>query len=364
MIANLNLDNLSNKKAEIQKKLMHPEKLSETERNELYDELSYLQEITDLLSNYHKTKNEIQSTTEMLEESDSELKEMAEQELKTLKKDKKKIEKKVKEIELERRFSDPDDKKSAIIEIRAGAGGDEASLFAGDLFRMYTQYAQSQNWEVNIISSSVNETGGYKEIIASIQGKNVFKDLKYESGVHRVQRIPTTESKGRIHTSTASVAILPKAKDIDIQIDPSELKVEVMRASGAGGQCVNKTDSAVRLTHIPTNIIVSCQETKYQAQNKEKAMEILKARLYERKKEEEMNKRADMRLSQIGSMMRSEKIRTYNFPQSRITDHRIKESWHNLEEILDGNLEEVIKKVRKGIQLKMLQSDKSSNNQE
>ncbi len=356
MIANLNPDNLSKKKTKVQNMLMHPEKLSESKRNELYEELSYLQEITALLSHYQETQDEITSTKEMLQESDLELKKMAEQELKSLKKEKKSTEKKIKKIELERRFSDPDDKKSAIMEIRAGAGGDEASLFASDLFRMYTQYAQSQNWDVNIISSSVNETGGYKEIIASIQGKNVFKDLKYESGVHRVQRIPTTESKGRIHTSTASVAILPKAKDIDIQIDPSELKIEVMRASGAGGQCVNKTDSAVRITHLPTDIVVSCQETKYQAQNKEKAMEILKARLYEKRKEEEMNKRADMRLSQIGSMMRSEKIRTYNFPQSRITDHRIKESWHDLEEILDGNLEKTIKDVRKGIQLKLLQS--------
>jgi peptide chain release factor 1 len=222
---------------------------------------------------------------------------------------------------------------------------------------MYKSYSLSKGWNISIIDYNLTEGGGYKEVIAQINGKGVYKELKYESGVHRVQRVPVTESSGRIHTSTASVAILPEAKNVDIEIKPEDLEIEVMRASGAGGQCVNKTDSAVRITHLPTGITVSCQETKHQAQNKEKAMQLLRARLYERKKAEQAEKRSDLRSSQIGTAMRAEKIRTYNFPQNRVTDHRIKKSWHNLEDILNGDIEELLEETRKLIQIKTLKEN-------
>jgi peptide chain release factor 1 len=262
-------------------------------------------------------------------------------------------------LKIDREFADEDDNKSVIVEIRAGAGGDEAALFAADIFRMYKTYADSKGWTVSIVEENITEGGGYKEVIAQINGKGAYKAMKYESGVHRVQRVPVTESSGRIHTSTASVAVLPEARDIDVEINQADLVVEVMRASGAGGQCVNKTDSAVRITHLPSGIVVSCQETKHQAQNKEKAMQLLRSRLYDQKKTEEASKRSDLRSSQIGSAMRAEKIRTYNFPQNRVTDHRIKESWHNLDGILNGNIQNILDETRHGLQLKALEESKN-----
>lgn len=293
-------------------------------------------------------------------ETDYEIKEMALEEITTLEEQIAALDEEVKRLIIAKEFVDEDDNRSAILEIRAGAGGDEAALFAADLFRMYKNYALKEGWDLQIIESNVTAEGGYKEVIAQINGKNVFKKLKYESGVHRVQRVPSTEASGRIHTSTSSVAILPEAKDIDIQIDPQDLRIDVMRASGAGGQCVNRTDSAVRITHIPSGIVVSCQETKHQTQNKEKAMAILRSRLYDLQKQEEQSKRDDIRLSQIGSSMRAEKIRTYNFPQNRITDHRIKKSWFNIEEVLNGNLEELIADVEHGIQEELLKEIQKS----
>lgn len=324
--------------------------------SELSNEISYHARIATAFSNIQKALRDYEDAKYMFEnESDEELKELASEELDQKETVIKDIEQEILEIKLERQFHDEDDNRSAIIEIRAGAGGEEASLFAADLFRMYSNYATNKGWEVQMVDNNVTEDGGYKEVIAHLSGKNVFKNLKYESGVHRVQRIPVTESSGRIHTSTASVAILPEAKEIDIEIKPEDIKVEVMRASGAGGQCVNRTDSAVRITHLPTGIVVSCQETKHQAQNKEKAMALLRSRLYDRQKQEEMAKRSNMRSSQIGSNMRAEKIRTYNFPQNRVTDHRIKKSWFNLEGIMSGDIQQIIDDVRKGIQLQILE---------
>lgn len=323
---------------------------------QLSNDLSYYSELSSLISNIQKCIKDINDAKELLqEENDSLIKEMANEEIENKEKEIENMELSILRIKISREFEDEDDNRSAILEIRAGAGGDEASLFAADIFRMYKNYSSNKGWSIQLIDNNITEDGGYKEVIAHIEGKNVFKNLKYESGVHRVQRIPVTESSGRIHTSTASVAILPEAKDIDIQINPEDIKIEVMRASGAGGQCVNRTDSAVRITHLPTGIIVSCQETKHQAQNKEKAMSLLRSRLYDKKKSEQETKRSNLRSSMIGSSMRAEKIRTYNFPQNRVTDHRIKKSWFNLESILNGDIQMMIDDIREGIQLQVLE---------
>lgn len=324
-------------------------------------DLAYYSDLSIKTSQIQKAIADLEDARFMAEnEQGGELKEMANEEISNQEERIIELENEIKRIQIARKFVDEDDDKSAILELRAGAGGDEAALFAADLFRMYKNYALNHGWDMQIIESNVTEGGGYKEVIAQIDGKNVFKNLKYESGVHRVQRIPSTESSGRIHTSTASVAILPQVKDVDISIDPADLRIDVMRASGAGGQCVNRTDSAVRITHIPTGIVASCQETKHQQQNKEKAMAILRSRLYDLRKQEEMAKRSNMRQSQIGSSMRAEKIRTYNYPQSRITDHRVKLSWHNLEEVLNGNIQEMVDDIRDAIQNQLLEEEDES----
>ena len=322
----------------------------------LSEELVYYSTLAIKVTNIQKAISSYIEAQGLL--SDNEMKELAEAEISKNSEIITQIDNEITSIKIDKEFSDEDDMKSAVLEIRAGAGGDEAALFAADLFRMYKNYALTRNWNISMINYSLTEGGGYKEVVAQINGKGVYKALKYESGVHRVQRVPVTESSGRIHTSTASVAILPEAKNIDIDIKPEDLNIEVMRASGAGGQCVNRTDSAVRITHTPTGIVVSCQETKHQAQNKEKAMQLLRARLYKKKKSEVTAKRSDLRSSQIGSAMRAEKIRTYNFPQNRITDHRIKYSWHNLETILNGDIEELLDETRHQIQVMTLKDKK------
>ncbi len=314
------------------------EKLSE--QTELYNLVSKL---------YNKIDRYNQAEEVLQSEKDQDFNEIAKLEKDELKNEIEEIEVKIKTQIFRKKLADPDDNKSIVLEMRAGAGGQESSLFASDLFRMYSQFANSKGWEINIVDSSNSEGGGLKEIVAQISGKNVYKKMKYESGVHRVQRIPTTESSGRIHTSTVSIAVLPEAKEIDVKINPEDLRIDVMRSSGAGGQSVNKTDSAIRITHLQTGIIVSCQETKYQQQNKDKAMAILRSRLYEKQKAEEHAKRDSLRLSQIGSAMRAEKIRTYNYPQNRITDHRTKQSWYNLEEVLNGNIDNMLKEINEEI---------------
>jgi peptide chain release factor 1 len=344
------------KQHDLEKRMTNAHQTGE-DMSTLSEGLSYYATLAQKITQIQKAITEYQEAKELL--SDKDMKELAKTEMQKNEKMIEELDEEIVAMKIDREFSDEDDMKSAVLEIRAGAGGDEAALFAADLFRMYKNYSLNKGWKISLIDYNLTEGGGYKEVVAQINGKGVYKALKYESGVHRVQRVPVTESSGRIHTSTASVAILPEAKNVDVEIKPEDITVEVMRASGAGGQCVNRTDSAVRITHHPTEIIVSCQETKYQAQNKEKAMQLLRARLYERKKSEMAAKRSDLRSSQIGTAMRAEKIRTYNFPQNRITDHRIKESWHNLEDVLSGNIQELLEETRHQIQLKALKEVKS-----
>ncbi len=266
------------------------------------------------------------------------------------------LEKAKKELETLLIPKDSNDEKNVILEIRAGTGGDEAALFAGDLFRMYSRYAESRGWKISMMSSNVTGIEGIKEMTAKISGNDVYKYLKFESGVHRVQRVPETESQGRIHTSAATVAVMPEAEEVDIEIAPGDIRVDVFRSSGPGGQSVNTTDSAVRITHIPSGMVVSCQDEKSQLKNKDKAMNILRSRLLAQKQDEEARKRSDLRKSQIGSGDRSEKIRTYNYPQDRVTDHRIGFTVHNLPEIMNGKLDDIIDALQKTSQEKALEN--------
>lgn len=276
------------------------------------------------------------------EEQDEDLRSLAETELEDIQEKLEKVEFELKALLLPK---DPNDEKNIIMEIRAGTGGEEAALFAADLFRMYLGYAQKKGWKVEIVSSNPTGLGGFKEIIFIVEGKGAYSRLKFESGVHRVQRVPITESSGRIHTSTATVAVLPEMEEIEVEIDPKDLRIETFRSGGAGGQHVNKTESGVRITHIPSGIVVQCQDERSQHQNREKAMKVLRARLYEYYQREKENEIASQRRQQVGTGERSEKIRTYNFPQRRVTDHRINYSSFQLEEVLSGELDEFIDRL-------------------
>lgn len=306
----------------------------------------YMKEHADLepiVHKYREYKNVLNDLSEskaiLEEESDEELRELAKMEISELEGQVEPLEAELKILLLPK---DPNDEKNVIVEIRGGAGGDEAALFAGNLFRMYSRYSERRRWKMELLSASDTGVGGYKEVSFLIKGKGAYSRLKYESGVHRVQRIPATESGGRIHTSTATVAVLPEVEDVEVEISPNDLRIDVFRASGNGGQCVNTTDSAVRITHLPTGEVVSCQDEKSQLKNKEKALKVLKARLYDKARLEQHDEVAAERKSQVGTGDRSERIRTYNYPQGRVSDHRINLTLYKLEQFLDGDIDEMI----------------------
>ncbi len=326
---------------EVLKELSEPEVLNDTVRYQgLMKEQAELEPVVEKYKEYKEKKAGIEDSLAMLEEeTDEELRELAKEELSECRGSIEGIEKELKILLLPK---DPNDDKNVIVEIRAGAGGDEAALFAADLYRMYCKFAESSRWKTDTMNSNENGIGGFKEIVFMINGAGAYSRLKYESGVHRVQRIPTTESGGRIHTSTATVAIMPEVEEVEVELDMNDCRFDVFRASGNGGQCVNTTDSAVRLTHIPTGIVISCQDEKSQLKNKDKALKVLRARLYELERAKAHDAEAEERRSQIGTGDRSEKIRTYNFPQGRVTDHRIKLTLHRLDAIMNGDLAEVI----------------------
>ena len=327
---------------EINEKLCDPNIVSDQNTYKtLMKELKNLTPIVEKYREYKKENESLEEAKEILSESgiDKELKEMAEIQMQSSKENMEKISQELKVLLLPK---DPNDERNVIIEIRGGAGGEEAALFSGVLFRMYNMYAQQKRWKVEILSANETQLGGFKEISFMISGEGAYSKLKYESGVHRVQRVPDTETQGRVHTSTVTVAVLPEADDVEIEINPTDLQIDTYRAGGAGGQHVNKTESAIRITHLPTGIVVECQDERSQYKNKDKAMKVLKSRLLEAKREEQESALAEKRRIQVGTGDRSERIRTYNYPQSRLTDHRIGLTIYRLEEILNGNLDEVI----------------------
>ena len=336
------LSAINNRYEEINKELINPDVISDTQQyTKLMKEAKQLLPIVEKYQEYITAQNELNEAKEILSDvsSDKDLKEIAQEQLVE---NKALIEKIAEELKILLLPQDVDDEKNVIIEIRGGAGGEEAALFAHSLYRMYTMYAESKRWKFEVLSSNITELGGVKEISFLIDGKGAYSRLKFESGVHRVQRVPETETSGRIHTSTVTVAVLPEAQEVEVEINPNDLNIDTFRASGAGGQHINKTESAIRITHIPTGLVVECQDERSQHKNKERAMKILRSRLYEKKLEEQNEEIASQRRLQVGTGDRSERIRTYNFPQGRVTDHRIGLTLYKIDNIMNGDLDELL----------------------
>ena len=352
------LEEIKTRFKDLEVMMTKPEIISnQVQMTKISKEYRNLENVNVLWNSYQNISNEINENKEFIDSEDIDMSELASSENEELEKELAKI---YEELNLALIPKDATDEADAIIEIRAGTGGDEAAIFGNDLLRMYTRYAENQKWKMNILSSSYSETGGIKEIVVEISGEGTFSKLKHESGVHRVQRVPKTESQGRIHTSTATVAVLPKSEEIDIEIKDDDIRTDVFHSGGAGGQNVNKVATAIRLTHSPSGIVVSCQNERSQLQNKIQAMEILKSKLWDLEIQKQQNERSEARKSQVGSGGRSEKIRTYNYPQGRITDHRIKLTSHRLSEFMDGLIDEIIEPLMKDEQAKKMISSKSN----
>ncbi len=350
------LQALAEKYDDLTNKISDPDVIADQANWQKYmKQRSDLEPVVETYRLYAKSVDELEDAKAMLaEETDEEMKEMAQMEVDSLKESIDELEQKLKILLLPK---DPNDDKNVILELRAGTGGEEAGLFAGDLLKMYQRYADRMGWKYEILSANYTDLGGIKEIILLVEGQGAYSKLKFESGVHRVQRVPETESGGRIHTSAATVAVMPEAEDVELEFGPNDIRVDLFCASGPGGQCVNTTQSAVRLTHIPTGIVVSCQDEKNQHKNKDKAMKILSARVLEKMQQEAHGSEADLRKSMVGSGDRSERIRTYNFPQGRVTDHRIGLTLHKLEQILQGDLDEIIETLITTDQAERLKSN-------
>lgn len=332
---------------ELEAELGKPEVASQPQQvTVLARELAHLRPLLEAGGRFGELSRELIEAREMANDSDEEMAELAQAEIERIEPELETLESAIRVLLVP---PDPNDDRNVILEIRGGAGGDEAALFAGDLFRMYSRYAETRKWKIETLSMSASSAGGVKEVVASISGDRVYSRLKHERGVHRVQRVPATESQGRIHTSTVTVAVLPEAEDVDVQIDAKDLRIDVMRAGGPGGQSVNTTDSAVRITHLPSGLVVQCQDEKSQHKNKARAMKILRSRLLEHEQEKAAAERADARRSQVGSGDRSERIRTYNFPQTRITDHRVSVTLHKLDQVIEGDLDELLDAVHVGL---------------